>query len=201
MKRFLLLLLGLLILQSQISLADPPEIEQYTIIPVDDIQLRDPLLLEQAAMEYMLAFEAYVEARRSKNPDTRGKVVMLMKEYRQAYAKFLSMLREDKLYDPQKPKNPAGWYDKKHEKTHGNKRDWKKTDAGDLRKTVKEMVKRGASPEEIKAYIKNNLPKTAMSTAPATGVTTTTTAPSPQPLPRPTPRPLPRRPGPLPEDD
>lgn len=177
MKRFFLLLFALLIIQSQVCLADPPEIEQYTIVPVDDIKLRDPLLLEQAAMEYMLAFEAYVEARRSKNPDIRGKVVLLMKEYRQAYAKFLSMLREDKLYDPQKPKNPAGWYDKKHEKTHGNKRDWKKTDAGDLRKTVKEMVKRGASPEEIKAYIKTSLPTTSMSTAPNPGMTTTTVAP------------------------
>lgn len=177
-KNLLLLILVLLVMPYQVSLGAPPEIEEYTIVPVDEIKLRDPLLLEQAAMEYMLAFEAYVEAKRSKTPETRAKIVRLMKEYRQTYAKFLSLLREDKLYDPQKPKNPAGWYDKKHEKQHGNKREWKKTDAGDMRKKVKEMVKKGATPEEIKAFIKANLPKTAMSTAPL-GTTTTTTATRP----------------------
>jgi hypothetical protein len=90
--------------------ANQPEIEKYTVVPVDDIKLRDPLQLEQAGMEYMLAYEAWLEARRSKDPEARANIVRLMKEYREAYARFLAMLREDKLYEPQKPKNPAGWY-------------------------------------------------------------------------------------------
>lgn len=160
------------------SVVNAPEIEQYTDIDVDSIVLRNALELEQAAMEYVLAFEAYVEARKSKKPEIRGKIVDLMKDYRKAYAKFLSMLRQDNLYHPQKPKNPAGWYNKKSKKDRGYGRDWKKTDAKEIRKLVKEMVKKGASPEEIREFIKAKLPKQPMSTDPCSLNTSTSTSSS-----------------------
>lgn len=155
-------------------LLNAPEIEQYTEINVDEIVLRNVLELEQAAMEYVLSYEAYIEARKSKNPDIKVRIVELMKDYRKSYANFLALLREDKLYHPQKPKNPAGWYNKKHEKTHGHKRDWKKTDAKEIRKKVKEKVKNGASPEEIRQFIKANLPTQAMSSTPTMPCSTST---------------------------
>lgn len=144
------------------------EIEQYTEINIDEIKLRNALELEKAAMEYILAFEGYIQARKSKNPKVRARLVDFMKEYRNSYARFLALLRQDKLYHPQKPKNPAGWYNKKHKKTHGVKRNWKKTDAGAIRKMIKEMVKKGATPEEIKDFIKQNLPLQSMSSLPST---------------------------------
>jgi len=126
----------------------------------------------------MLAFEAYTTARRSKDPKVRSRLVKLMQEYRNAYARFLEMLREDKLYRPNKPKDPAGWYDEKHKKIKGYKRDWKKTDAKEIRAEVKEMVKNGASPEDIKAFIEAKLPTAPMSVDPGLYSTTTVFPPS-----------------------
>jgi hypothetical protein len=184
MKRILFLVLLLTLgLTCQPVAADPPDAAD-----VDQIQLRDPLELERAVMQYMLAFEAYTEARRSKDPNVRGRLVKLMQEYRNSYARFLEMLREDKLYRPNKPKDPAGWYDEKHKKVKGYKRNWKKTDAKELRAEVKEMVKNGASPEEIKAFIQAKLPTAPMSVDP--GLYTTTTAfppPGAGPVPPPPP--------------
>jgi len=177
MKRFLFLVLMVCLgLACQPAQADPPDVTE-----VDEIQLRDPLELERAVMEYMLAFEAYTTARKSKDPQVRSRLVKLMQEYRNSYARFLEMLREDKLYRPNKPKDPAGWYDEKHKKVKGYKRNWKKTDAKELRAEVKEMVKNGASPEEIKAFIKAKLPTAPMSVDPGlytTSTTTTTTMPT-----------------------
>lgn len=186
----------------QITLADPPDATE-----VDEIQLRDPLELERAVMEYMCSFEAYIAARKSKDPAVRSKLVKLMQAYRNSYARFLELLREDKLYRPNKPKDPAGWYDEKHKKDKGYKRDWKKTDGKEIRAEVKEMVKNGASPEEIRAFIKAKLPSAPMSTDPGvytTTTTTTTTTTSPKTIPPPTkttvPPPLPPKP-PLDSDD
>jgi len=189
MKKVLFLILVLIIgLTCQPVQADPPDVAD-----VDEIQLRDPLELERAVMQYMLAFEAYTTARRSKDPKIRERLVKLMQEYRNAYARFLEMLREDKLYVPNKPKDPAGWYDEKHKKIKGYKREWKKTDAKELRAEVKEMVKNGASPEEVKAFIEAKLPTAPMSVDPgiyttstsfptsSTSTTTTSSIPRPDP--------------------
>jgi|GEM_PF-5979829 len=144
-----------------------PEIEQYTEVDTDKIVLRDALELEKAAMQYVLAYEAYVEAKNSKDPETRGKTVELMKDYRKAYAGFLAMLREDNLYHPQKPKNPAGWFNKKHKEVKGEKREWKKTALTEVRKEVKDMVKKGKSPKEVKDFISKKMPTIPMSSIPS----------------------------------
>lgn len=170
MKKFiwLLVLTGLLLACPQLQ-AKPekddenPEIESQVAVNVEEINLRPALEIEQAVMEYMLAFEAYQSARKSKDPDTRAKMVQYMKQYREAYARFLSMMREDKLYEPQKPKNPAGRYNKKHESQKGYKRDWKKTAGKELRGKIKKMVEAGATPDEIKKKIRESLPRQEMS--------------------------------------
>ncbi|KAF1079445.1 MAG: hypothetical protein GQF41_4197 [Candidatus Rifleibacterium amylolyticum] len=206
MKKLLFLILVIFIgLTCQPVQADKPDVTE-----VDEIQLRDPLELERAVMQYMLAFEAYTTARRSKDPKVRSRLVKLMQEYRNAYARFLEMLREDKLYRPNRPKDPAGWYDEKHKKTKGYKREWKKTDAKEIRAEVKEMVKNGASPEEIKAFIEAKLPTAPMSADPGLYSTTTavtsssssssTTSAGPIPPPPPPPPPV-TVPIPLPEPD
>lgn len=199
MKKLLFLILVIFIgLTCQPVQADKPDVTE-----VDEIQLRDPLELERAVMQYMLAFEAYTTARRSKDPKVRSRLVKLMQEYRNAYARFLEMLREDKLYRPNKPKDPAGWYDEKHKKTKGYKREWKKTDAKEIRAEVKEMVKNGASPEEIKAFIEAKLPTAPMSVDPglyttsttfpssSSSTSTTSTGPIPPPPPPPVTVPIP----------
>lgn len=140
-----------------------PDLEKEVQVNVDEISLRDPLEIEQAVMEYMLAFEAYQSARKSKDPETRGKMVQYMKQYREAYARFLNMMREDKLYEPQKPKNPAGRYNRKHQKDKGNKREWSSTAGKETRDKIRKMVESGASPEEIKKAIRVSLPKAPMS--------------------------------------
>ncbi|MEW6710749.1 MAG: hypothetical protein AB1403_13060 [Candidatus Riflebacteria bacterium] len=174
MKKILLFLGVFLIATSMVTALtvqseDPenPEIEQYTEVDTDKIVLRDALELEKAAMQYVLAYEAYVEAKNSKDPETRGKTVELMKDYRKAYASFLAILREDNLYHPQKPKNPAGWFNKKHKEVKGEKREWKKTAMTEVRKMVKDMVKKGKSPKEIKDFISKKMPSTPMSRTPS----------------------------------
>lgn len=144
-----------------------PEIEREMKLEVDAMTLRPALEIEQAVMEYMLAYEAYQSARKSKDQATRGKMVEYMKQYREAYAKFLSMMRADKLYEPQKPKNPAGRYNLKLEKDKGYKRGWKNTAANELRAEIKTMVQAGATPKEIKAKIVESLPKKPMSSDPS----------------------------------
>jgi len=143
-----------------------PEMEKEIKVDVDEIKLRPALEIEQAVMEYMLAFEAYQSARKSSDPEIRGKMVQYMKQYREAYARFLDMMREDKLYEPQKPKNPAGRYNRKYEKQKGSKRKWHPTAARQTREKVKKMVEAGASPEAIKATIKESLPAAPMSVDP-----------------------------------
>ncbi|MFZ5952580.1 MAG: hypothetical protein ACOYXC_17900 [Candidatus Rifleibacteriota bacterium] len=174
MKKILLFLGVFLIVSSMVpSLAarsedqENPEIEQYTEVDTDKIVLRDALELEKAAMQYVLAYEAYIAAKNSKDPETRGKTVELMKDYRKAYAAFLAMLREDNLYHPQKPKNPAGWFNKKHKKVKGEKREWKETAMTEVRKMVKDMVKQGKSPKEIKEFISKKLPVAPLSRTPS----------------------------------
>lgn len=168
-KLFLFLILALVLaMPGQPVLADDeaPEIESAVEVNVDEIQLRPPLEIEQAVMEYMLAFEAYQSARKSTDPEVRGKMVQYMKQYREAYARFLDMMREDKLYEPQKPKNPAGRYNRKHEKQKGHKRQWASTAAKKTREKVKKLVESGASPEEIRVAIKASLPAAPMSVDP-----------------------------------
>lgn len=126
---------------------------------IDQVSLRNALELEQASLEYIMAFEAYTEARKSKDPEVRKKIVGLMQNYRNSYARFLEMLRQDNLYHPQKSKNPAGVYNKKHEQVYGTKRVWIQEDAAAIRKQIKEKVKAGASPEEIKQIIRVSLPE------------------------------------------
>lgn len=168
-KLFLFLILALVLaMPGQPVLADDeaPEIESAVEVNVDEIQLRPPLEIEQAVMEYMLAFEAYQSARKSTDPEVRGKMVQYMKQYREAYARFLDMMREDKLYEPQKPKNPAGRYNRKHEKQKGHKRQWASTAAKKTREKVKKLVESGASPETIRTAIKESLPAAPMSVDP-----------------------------------
>jgi len=168
-KLFLFLILALCLpMTSQPVMADDenPAIEKEVKVYVDEIKLRSPLEIEQAVMEYMLAFEAYQSARKSSDPEVRGKMVQYMKQYREAYARFLDMMREDNLYEPQKPKNPAGRYNRKHMKQKGSKRQWRATAARQTREKVKKMVEAGASPEAIKATIKESLPAAPMSVDP-----------------------------------
>ncbi|HNX78148.1 MAG TPA: hypothetical protein PLM07_15260 [Candidatus Rifleibacterium sp.] len=170
MKKILLLVLLLgLVISGPPAIAEDdesPALENAVKVDVDDIKLRPALEIEQAVMEYMLAFEAYNSAKKSKDPAIRGKIVQLMKQYREAYARFLSMMHADKLYEPQKPQNPAGRYNKKLKKDKGNKRNWKPTAAKDLREKIKKLVESGASPKEIKEAIHASLPKSAMSADP-----------------------------------
>lgn len=133
---------------------ESPEIDRQIKVDVEGIQLRPIEEIEQAVMEYLLAFEAYKTARKSEDDATRANMVRYMKQYREAYANFLSIMRQDRLFDPQKPKNPAGWYNKKHKKDKGVKKEWKTTAATDFRKLVKGMVEKGATPKEIKEKIK-----------------------------------------------
>ncbi len=174
MKKLLLLLVMCLVFINLPAMAEDeenPAIEKEVKVDVDEINLRPALEIEQAVMEYMLAFEAYQSARKSKDPEVRGKMVQYMKQYREAYARFLSMMREDKLYEPQKPKNPAGRYNRKHEKEKGAKREWDNSSARETRAKIRKMVESGASPEEIRKTIKVSLPTAPRSKDPSICVT------------------------------
>jgi len=165
MKKGILLIL-LLFIAIYLPVLSDDDLEDISAVKVENVELRDPLDLECAALEYMLTYEAYVEARASKDPKIRAQIITYMKDYRNAYASFLMMLREDRLIEPNQPKNPAGWYNKKHHKISGKHRVWEETDARELRDKVKEKVQSGASPKEIRAFIKDNLPTTPMSYVP-----------------------------------
>jgi hypothetical protein len=158
-------------------------IQQFTDVPISEIQLRNALELERAAMQYLLCFEAWTEARRSKKPSVKSNLVSFMRNYRRAYANFLFMLRQDNLYDPQKPKNPAGWFNMKHASVNlGKIRVWSKTDAKAMRKQVKDLVDNGAQPEQVVSFIESSLPQTSLSYIPYTTTTTSLTSTTSSPF-------------------
>ncbi|MDD3001492.1 MAG: hypothetical protein PHF29_07045 [Candidatus Riflebacteria bacterium] len=135
--------------------------------PVDEINLRPALQVERAAAKYVLAFEAYNEAKKSEDPEIRAKTGEYLRNYRESYAEFLKMMRNDNLYDPKMPKDMAGDYNRKHLNVKNEEREW----GGDGLKSVSEYVKKeisaGGDPKIVASYIEEILPIEPLSYAPS----------------------------------
>lgn len=135
--------------------------------PVEDINLRPAVQVERAVAKYVLAFEAYNEAKKSENPDVRARTAEYLRNYRESYAEFLKMMRNDNLYDPKMPKDPAGDYNRKHLEVKNDEREW----SGDGLKNVSEYVKKeisaGGDPKIVASYIEDVLPIQPLSYAPS----------------------------------
>lgn len=135
--------------------------------PVEDINLRPAVQVERAVAKYVLAFEAYNEAKKSENPDVRARTAEYLRNYRESYAEFLKMMRNDNLYDPKMPKDMAGDYNRKHFEVKNEEREW----SGDGLKNVSEYVKKeisaGGDPKMVATYIEDVLPIEPLSYAPS----------------------------------
>lgn len=135
--------------------------------PVEDINLRPAVQVERAVAKYVLAFEAYNEAKKSENPDVRARTAEYLRNYRESYAEFLKMMRNDNLYDPKMPKDMAGDYNRKHFEVKNEEREW----SGDGLKNVSDYVKKeisaGGDPKMVASYIEDVLPIEPLSYAPS----------------------------------
>ncbi|NLV93936.1 MAG: hypothetical protein GX031_05195 [Candidatus Riflebacteria bacterium] len=135
--------------------------------PVEDINLRPAVQVERAVAKYVLAFEAYNEAKKSENPDVRARTAEHLRNYRESYAEFLKMMRNDNLYDPKMPKDMAGDYNRKHFEVKNEEREW----SGDGLKNVSDYVKKeisaGGDPKMVASYIEDVLPIEPLSYAPS----------------------------------
>lgn len=135
--------------------------------PVEDINLRPAVQVERAVAKYILAFEAYNEAKKSENPDVRARTAEYLRNYRESYAEFLKMMRNDNLYDPKMPKDMAGDYNRKHFEVKNDEREW----SGDGLKNVSDYVKKeisaGGDPKMVASYIEDVPPIEPLSYAPS----------------------------------
>lgn len=135
--------------------------------PVEDINLRPAVQVERAVAKYVLAFEAYNEAKKSENPDVRARTAEYLRNYRESYAEFLKMMRNDNLYDPKMPKDPAGDYNRKHLEVKNDEREWSGDGLKNVSKYVKKEISAGGDPKIVASYIEDVLPIQPLSYAPS----------------------------------
>lgn len=135
--------------------------------PVDEINLRPALQVERAVAKYVLAFEAYNEAKKSEDPAIRAKTAEYLKNYRETYAEFLKMMRNDNLYDPKMPKNMAGDYNRKHLEVKNEEREWGGEGLKSVSEYVKNQISNGGDPKIVASYIEDMLPLEPLSYAPS----------------------------------
>lgn len=135
--------------------------------PVDEIKLRPAVQVERAVAKYVLAFEAYNEAKKSENPDVRARTAEYLRNYRESYAEFLKMMRNDNLYDPKMPKDPAGDYNRKHLEVKNDEREWSGDGLKNVSKYVKKEISAGGDPKIVASYIEDVLPIQPLSYAPS----------------------------------
>lgn len=121
------------------------------------VVLREILELENSIQTYMLSYEAYLEARHSTDKKVQERIPGYLKNYREAYARFLSKVREDKLDHPLLPKDHANLYKKKWEATNASPIEFRTPGIDEMKNRIQEMVKQGASPDQIKKHIKASL--------------------------------------------
>lgn len=135
--------------------------------PVEDIKLRPAVQVERAVAKYVLAFEAYNEAKKSENPDVRARTAEYLRNYRESYAEFLKMMRNDNLYDPKMPKDMAGDYNRKHLEVKNDEREWSGDGLKNVSKYVKKEISAGGDPKIVASYIEDVLPIQPLSYAPS----------------------------------
>jgi len=121
------------------------------------VNIRSSLELEIAIQEYLMTFDAYREARQSTAPEARAKLPKLLKAYREAYAKAIKMMRDDKLIHPMIPQNPLKVYKEEYKAKHGEYPPLDKRDYKELRKAIKNAIKEGKSTDEILIMIRNRV--------------------------------------------
>lgn len=121
------------------------------------VVLREILELENSIQTYMLSYEAYLEARHSTDKKVQERIPGYLKNYREAYARFLNKVREDKLDHPLLPKDHANLYKKKWEATKAAPIEFRTPGIDEMKNRIQEMVKQGASPDQIKKHIKASL--------------------------------------------
>ncbi|HOT26964.1 MAG TPA: hypothetical protein PLU72_02170 [Candidatus Ozemobacteraceae bacterium] len=113
--------------------------------------------LELAIQEYLLYFDAYRQAQQSTVPAERAKASQLLRTYRNAYAKALKMLRDDKLIHPMIPQNPLKLYMETAESALLGDPKKRKRFYDEVKKAAKDALKHGKNADEIVAIIKNKI--------------------------------------------
>jgi len=139
--------------------AEGIDLNDKSKVPLENVILESQLILENSTEEYFLAYEAYLEARRSTSPQVVKNLAAFLKNYREAYGRFLKTMRDSKLIHPFLPKNPAGWFTEKQKKEDPTKNIyWRTPNLKDKIAKVQDLVRKGYSPKEIHAIIVSNLP-------------------------------------------
>lgn len=115
--------------------------------------------LELAIQEYLMYFDAYRESQQSTDPGEHAKAPQLLRAYRNAYAKALKMMRDDKLIHPMIPQNPLKLYMEKAKDAILGEPKARRRVYKEIRKATKEALKAGKSADEIVSIIKDMIAK------------------------------------------
>lgn len=122
-----------------------------------------PVEYEKALMRYVLSYEALQNAKQ--DPEQSSKLPKLYKKYRENYSKYIKLLHDEELYNPEDEKSendPGGNYNKKKGNDHLPQRQWASVNTKTARENVKTQIKNGGD-------IDSSIESTTSSSVPARG--------------------------------
>lgn len=105
---------------------------------------------EQALMKYVLAYEAFQQAKT--DPNKKAKLPLYIRKYRESYAQYLQLMRENNLYDPtddEKLNDPVGNFNQLRKDNKKPKKKFKPVDTSKARQEVRKKVDNDEDPEDI----------------------------------------------------
>ena len=105
---------------------------------------------EQALMKYVLAYEAFQQAKT--DPNKKSQLPLYIRKYRESYAQYLQLMRDNNLYDPtddEKLNDPVGNFNKLRKDKNKPKKKFKPVDTSKARQEVRQKVDNNEDPEDI----------------------------------------------------
>ena len=116
-------------------------------------QQKDPTsskIYEQALMKYVLAYEAFQQAKT--DPNKKSQLPLYIRKYRESYAQYLELMRENNLYNPadkETRNDPVTNFNKLRRDNKKPNKKFKPVDTSKARQQVREKVDNNEDPEEI----------------------------------------------------
>jgi hypothetical protein len=115
------------------------------------------LSLEKAQMKYVLSYQALQKAKIT--PNQQGNLAKFVKNYREAYAQYLQLLRDNNLYDPaEKDLNPANDYNDQQFALTKKWQNWESINPNEYEDLVNSYVEQGKTPDEVINTVMDKIP-------------------------------------------
>lgn len=117
------------------------------------------LALEQAQLKYIISYQALQKAKQSTNTETKSNLAKFVKYYREAYAQYLQLLKNNELYNPtEKDFNPADEFNEREFNNNRIYHDWNSADPYEFDNTIKNLVDNGKTPDAVVKTVMDSLP-------------------------------------------